>query len=140
MSDAKAFLDTNLFIYLYSDSDTSKKEQVIKSINQYERFVSTQVLNEFCSVCIRKLRLPIASIRDALKEIKNTCNLILIDDATVEMALDFNEKYGYSYYDCLMLASALESGCQYLFSEDMADGQKIESSLIIKNIFNNESL
>ena len=46
MNDVKAFIDTNLFIYLYSDTDASKRECVSRTINQYERFVSTQVLKE----------------------------------------------------------------------------------------------
>ena len=47
MSDGKAFLDTNLFVYLYSDTDAYKKERVLSIIDKYECFVSTQVLNEF---------------------------------------------------------------------------------------------
>lgn len=135
MSDVKAFLDTNLFIYLYSDSDIAKKEQVIGAINQYERFVSTQVLNEFCNVCIRKLKLPTSSVHNAVKEIMNTCNLIVVDNETVSAALRLHEKYSYSYYDSLMLASALECGCQYILSEDMSDRQLIEGSLTVMNIF-----
>jgi len=135
MKDAKAFLDTNLFVYLYSNTDVFRKEQVILTINQYERFVNTQVLNEFCNVCIRKLKLPITSVRSAIMEIKGTCNLAIVDDKTVIIALGFHEKYKYSFYDSLMLASALECGCQYLLTEDLADGQKIEGGLTIKNIF-----
>ena len=135
MSDGRAFLDTNLFVYLYSATDVEKREQVVRTINQYERFASTQVLNEFCNVCVRKLKLPVTSVLEAVIEIKNICNIAIVDDTTVMTALRYHEKYGYSYYDSLMLASALESGCQYLFSEDMADGQEIEKRLIIKNIF-----
>jgi predicted nucleic acid-binding protein len=50
-------------------------------------------------------------------------------------ALVYHEKYKFSYYDCLMIASALKTECQCLLSEDMADGQLIEGRLIIKNIF-----
>jgi len=139
MSDSKAFLDTNLFVYLYSDTDAPKKAQVLQTINKYERFVSTQVLNEFCNVCIRKLKLPVASVLNAIVEIMDTCNQIIVDDETVISALGYHEKYGYSYYDSLMLASALESGCRYFLSEDMADGQVIEGVLTIKNIFNGEA-
>ena len=104
-------------------------------INQYERYISTQVLNEFCNVSIRKLKLPIASVREAVKEMTNLCNQITINEETVDNALVFHEKYGYSYYDCLMIASALESGCKYLLSEDLSDGQVLEGSLTVKNIF-----
>ena len=137
MSDVKAFLDTNLLVYLYSDSDVSKRQLVVQTINKYERFVSTQVLNEFCNVCIRKLKLPVSDIHNAIQEICNTCNLVYIDDKTVIKALGNHERYGFSYYDSLIIASALESDCSYLLSEDMADGQIIENQLTIANIFSN---
>ena len=60
---------------------------------------------------------------------------MIVDDYTVIKALEQHEKYGYSYYDSLIISSALESECSYLLSEDMADGQLIEGSLAIKNIF-----
>jgi predicted nucleic acid-binding protein len=135
MSDGKAFLDTNLFVYLYSPTDHVKRSCVIKVLNQYDCFVSTQVLNEFCNVCLRKLKLPIADIEKAVHEILDACGLVLVDEETVSSALRHHKAYGYSYYDCLMLASALESSCERLFSEDMADGQQIENTLLIKNPF-----
>jgi len=135
MSDIKAFLDTNLFVYLYSGTDADKKSCVANAINQYERFVSTQVLNEFSNVCIRKLGMPVSDVKKAVLEICEICNLVVVDDATVLAALGKHETYGYAFYDCLIIASALESGCSYLLSEDMADGQIIDGSLTIKNIF-----
>lgn len=131
----RAFLDTNLFVYLYSDTDTDKRAKVIRAINQYECFVSTQVLNEFCSVCIRKLKLSVVSIEKAIDEIRSACNLILVDDATVLAALRIYEQYGYNFYDCLILASALESECRHLLSEDMASGHAVDGALTIRNIF-----
>jgi len=135
MSDDKAFIDTNLIVYLYSDTDLVKKKRVVQAINEYERFVSTQVLNEFSNVCIRKLSLPLSAVRSAIAEICKICNLVIIDDKTVLEAIRHHGKYGYSYYDSLIIASALESGCRYLLSEDMADGQVVDEHLVIKNIF-----
>jgi predicted nucleic acid-binding protein len=135
MNGVKAFLDTNLFVYLYSGTDIARHNRVVWAINQYDCFVSTQVLNEFCHVCIRKLKLPLLAIEKSVAEILDACNLVFIDDITVMAALRQHEKYGYSYYDCLMIASALESGCQYLLSEDMAEGQVIGEAVTIKNIF-----
>jgi predicted nucleic acid-binding protein len=140
MSDVKAFVDTNLLVYLYSDTDVSKKEHIIQTIDVYERFVSTQVLNEFCNVCIRKLKLPLSAVQNAVEEICNACNLVIIDDSTVRKALELHERYGYSYYDSLIIASALECGCSILLSEDMADGQIIDENLAIKNIFVNKAM
>jgi predicted nucleic acid-binding protein len=139
MSAAKAFVDTNIFVYLYSDTEVTKQQQVWRGINKFDRVISTQVLNEFCNVCIRKIKLPLSEVKQAVVEICDTCNLDIVDDVTVIKALELHEKYGYSYYDCLMIASALEAGCQYLLSEDMTDGQIIEGNLTIKNIFANEN-
>ncbi|MCL1941141.1 MAG: hypothetical protein FWG09_04290 [Synergistaceae bacterium] len=56
-------------------------------------------------------------------------------DTNVTKTLDIHEKYRYSYYDSLIIASALEHDCQYLLTEDMANGQVIEGQLTIQNIF-----
>jgi len=51
-------------------------------------------------------------------------------------ALSLKDRYGYSYYDCLMLASALEGNCRVIYTEDMSDGQMIDGALEIINPFN----
>jgi predicted nucleic acid-binding protein len=135
MSADRAFIDTNVFAYLYSDSEPDKQKRAEQEISGYERFISTQVLNEFCNVGIRKLKLPLPIIRESLDQICDACNVIYIDEDTVTRALDIHERYNYSYYDSLMVASALEGGCRYLFSEDMSDGQVIEGILTVRNIF-----
>jgi predicted nucleic acid-binding protein len=61
--------------------------------------------------------------------------VVYIYEDTIEKALAIHEKYKYPYYDSLIVASALEHECQYLLSEDMADGQVIEGRLTIQNIF-----
>jgi len=50
-------------------------------------------------------------------------------------ALSLKEKYNYSWWDSLVLASALENGCQIVYSEDMQHGQIIENCLKIVNPF-----
>ncbi|MDR1019338.1 MAG: PIN domain-containing protein [Synergistaceae bacterium] len=135
MNADRAFLDTNLFVYLYSETDSVKRERVLAAINTFDRVVSTQVLNEFCGVALRKLRHPVQAVKNALGEICETCRLAAIDETIIMKALDVHERYGYSYYDSLIIASALEQKCRYLLSEDMNDGQVIEGYLTIKNIF-----
>jgi predicted nucleic acid-binding protein len=60
---------------------------------------------------------------------------VAVRQNTIKKALALNERYEYSYYDCLIIASSLEAGCKYLFSEDMQHGQIIENSLKIINPF-----
>jgi|GEM_PF-2840109 len=56
-------------------------------------------------------------------------------------ALDYHFKYSISYYDALMVVSAMDANCKYLISEDMQDGLIIDKKLQILNIYNHtESL
>jgi len=135
MNDAKAFFDTNILIYMYSDHETEKKQKALKEFENSERFVSTQVLTEFCNICLKKLHFPVSNIDNALSEIIDTCSMVVVDDTDLRHALSLQDKYKYSFYDSLVIESALEAGCNYLFSEDMQDGQIIEGFLEIRNIF-----
>ena len=140
MSVGKAFLDTNIFVYLYSETEIYKRARISSVINAYHRVISMQVLKEFCNVCIHKMKLPVPFIKDAVEEICETCELLEVNYLTVVKALDVHEKYWYAYYDSLIIASALEHDCLYLLTEDMSNGQVIEGRLTIKNIFTMEML
>jgi predicted nucleic acid-binding protein len=135
MNAVKAFIDTNLLVYLYSHTEQDKSRTVVDVLCKHECIISTQVLNEFCHVCIRKMKISPADVKKAIMEIIAVCRLAYIKEQEIFLALKIQNDYGYSYYDSLIIASALESGCQYLFSEDMADGQMIENKVRIKNIF-----
>lgn len=44
-------------------------------------------------------------------------------------------KYGYNFYDALVVAAALEASCTTLYPEDLQDGQVINQQLTIRNPF-----
>ncbi len=135
MPAARAFVDTNVLAYLFSKDEPQKRERSIQSINDYDCHVSTQVLNEFCSICTRKWHFPARDISRALDKICSFAALWPVNFANVKSAVLLHEKYGYAYYDCLILASALACDCEYLLSEDLNDGQVVEGRLTIKNIY-----
>lgn len=54
---------------------------------------------------------------------------------TIILACSIAERYGFSFYDSLIIASALESDCTTLYTEDLHDGQVLEGVLIIRNPF-----
>jgi len=98
--------------------------------------ISTQILNEASNVWTKKYKLREDVIKKYLKNVEKVCDeLIIIQNKTVYKALELKEKYSFAYYDCLMLSSALESGCDTIFTEDMNDGQEIEGKLMIVNPF-----
>lgn len=61
--------------------------------------------------------------------------LTYLELQTINQALKLAKKYRYSYFDSLILASALEHDCSILYSEDMQHQQLIENKLTIYNPF-----
>jgi predicted nucleic acid-binding protein len=135
MRGDKAFVDTNVLAYLFSEDEPLKRERSIRVFNEYDCYISTQVLNEFCNICTRKWKLPANDILRAIEKICRCGGLCVVNSETVKEAVILHDKYGYAYYDCLIISSALERDCKYLLTEDLADGQVIENRLIVLNIF-----
>jgi predicted nucleic acid-binding protein len=79
--------------------------------------------------------MPPCAIGNAIDEIANACSVATISIGIVKNALQLHSRYGYSYYDCLMLASALALDCKYLFTEDMQNGHIVDKTLTIVNPF-----
>lgn len=131
----KVFIDTNVLIYGYSEDEPDKRQRAIDCVRSGEAWISTQVLNETINVLKRKFSLSYSQIRDAVQELSEGFPIVLVSVNTIEMALNLAERYQYSYFDSLILASALEAGCQILYSEDLQDGQRIENQLMIINPF-----
>jgi predicted nucleic acid-binding protein len=105
------------------------------AINTFDCFISTQTLNEFSNVALRKIGLTIQDTEEYLDDMEDACTLLTVSSSTVRYALELHGRYSFSYFDSLMLASALQAKCNLFLSEDMADGMVIEDTLTIKNIF-----
>ena len=135
MSD-KAFLDTNVLIYFYSEDDEHKRDAAYNILNVHTCVTSIQALNESSNVWFNKYKWNAAKIEEHLKNIELVCDEVIpIHRDTISKAIILKDRYAYSYYDCLMLASALESDCKIIYTEDMSDGQIIENKLKIINPF-----
>ncbi len=129
-----AFLDTNVFVYAVMQDDP-RSDEAEKLIAEGGT-VSVQVLNEFAAVVRRKIKMPRDEVRFAVENIRSLCpDPLPITIDTHQEALAIAEKYGYRIYDALVVASALEANCTTLYSEDMQDGQVINSRLTIRNPF-----
>jgi len=132
--NASAFFDTNVFVYaiVQDDPRSQKAEELIADGGT----VSVQVLNEFAAVARRKSDMPWGEVRFAIENIRALCpDPLPITFDIHQAALAIAEKYGYRIYDALIVASALETRCTILYSEDMQDGQVIEGRLTIRNPF-----
>ena len=127
------FFDTNILIYAVSGADA--RAATAQRLLAGGGHISVQVLNEFAAVARRKLKKSWTEISAALEDIRSVCEpaaplTVSIHEAAVKIA----EEHGYPIYDALILAAALDAGCDTLYSEDMRDGQKI-GPITIRNPF-----
>ena len=129
----RAFFDTNVLIYsLGKDSRARRAEQLLSQGG----VVSVQILNEFSDVARRKIRMSWEEVREALRVIQVFCpDPVPITMDTHEHALIIAERHQIRIYDALILASALETNCTTLYTEDLQDGQVIQKQLTIRNPF-----
>ncbi len=130
---ADRFFDTNVLLYLLS-AEPGRADRV-EEVLAAGGTISVQVLNEFTSVALRKLGMKVAEVREALAPIIDVCQVIALTTQIHQRGLAVAERYRFSFYDALIVAAALESGCTTLFSEDLQDGQVIEQTLTVRNPF-----
>jgi predicted nucleic acid-binding protein len=136
----KYFFDTNILIYAFDDTNSEKnrcaKELIEKHLRNNSFVVSSQVVQEFCNGALKKFQQKIPA--NELIEFLNTillpnCNHYPNPDFYTS-ALRLYQTNSLSYYDSLIIQGAIESGCNILFSEDLADAQKF-GPVTIRNPF-----
>jgi len=134
----RIFIDTNIFVYSAVEDtiNLNKRNKAIELIQgeEYEIIVSTQVINEFYTILIRN-GISDADIQERIFEIVENAVLTNVTFKTIQYAWGIREQYKYSYWDSLIVASALENNCLILYTEDFQDGQIIEKKLKIINPF-----
>ena len=137
----KIFIDTNLWVYAYTSKDLDKRNKARDILFEYAEniVISTQVVNEFSFVMLRKFKIDIKDLNTIVKRMIKNYEVSLIYYSTIEKAFDLIQKYNFSYYDSLIVSSALENECSVLYSEDMHHGLVVENKLKIINPFKEEN-
>ena len=134
----KIFIDTNLWIYLYADASDREKTQKISGLidKHFEDInISTQVLGEVFNVLTKKALKEKEEARQMILDLVSNFSVAEILQPSVMKAIDLSFLYGYSYWDSLILATAIDNGCSILYTEDMQDGQVVDGKLKILNPF-----
>jgi predicted nucleic acid-binding protein len=134
---AKAFLDTNLWVYFYT-KDPLEKTKIVSNLiteNRHSLILSTQILGELYNVLTRKKLFTKPQTASIIKTLVNTFLIHDIDSLKVLKAIEISDRYGYTYWDSLILSTALLSYCTILYSEDMQHSQQIEGAISILNPF-----
>lgn len=133
MSD-RIFVDTNVLVYSIAN-DQQKRVVAERVLLNNEIVLSPQVINEFIAVTLRKRILPSEQVISYATKFMQVFEVTAMTRQTISAALDVMTRYQFSYWDSLILAAALESRCQYLYTEDLQDGQEVEEFLKVCNPF-----
>jgi len=122
----RVFLDSNLLVYANDARDPAKQKRAAELIAQHIRegtgVVSTQVLQEYASVALTKLKQEDAAILRVLRLLE-TLAVVGMTPALIRRAVELRRIYGVSFWDAGILAAAEEGDCATLLSEDFNSGQ-----------------
>jgi predicted nucleic acid-binding protein len=133
----RSFLDTNVLVYADAGDEPVKQQRALALIGEHRRagtgVLSTQVLQEYTNVALRKLQLPAALVRERLG-FYSRFEMVITTPGLIANGLDLYTLRGMSFYDALIVQAAIASGCALLLSEDMQDGA-VHSGVRISNPF-----
>lgn len=132
---AKMFIDTNVLIYAYFYDTPEKTALANRVIQGTQVYLSTQVLLEFSNITRKKYGRSWQEISKAIEELTANFNIYVNTQNTILLATQIAERYGFSIFDSLIVAAALESDCTILYSEDLQHQQMIEGKLQVVNPF-----
>ena len=127
----KIFLDSNIIIYAYDKTAGNKCDianQILVDLwNIGNGIISTQVLSEFFVNVTRKIRTPLNAIqaKEIVKDLLKWQVVVNYGNSILNV-IDLQIKYKYSFWDSMILQSAISSDAKILLSEDFSHGQTIE--------------
>ena len=136
----RAFVDTNIFVYALGKSPFPKKitaNQLLNAVTQ--PVINGQVIRELGYNLRKKAGYGEEELREVIRQLHWDCEIMTDHEAIFLRASQLREALGISYWDSLIVASALTAGCDTLYSEDMQHGQVIAGTLTIINPFRTET-
>jgi predicted nucleic acid-binding protein len=131
------FVDTNVLIYAHDRSTGRKHEKAVDLLSRLfaerARAISTQVLIEFYSAATRKLKFKSAEAEEVLIDMAAWAIHRPGHDDLIRAAR-LHRRYNISWWDALIVNSAMELGCDVLWTEDLSHGQRY-GAVTVRNPF-----
>ena len=129
MSGGKVFLDTNVLVYA-QDADVPDKRQrsralIAAVVAAGSGVISTQVLQEFYVIATRKMGVPPLAAKSVVQSFR-LFEVVQLSPDLIEQAIDRSVLSQLSFWDALIVAASVASGCTTIFSEDLNAGQVID--------------
>jgi len=132
----RVFVDTNVLVYRF-DSGAPKKRDVARAefrrlVMERSIVISTQVLQEFFVAATRRLNPPLSSDQaEVVIGYLSRLPVVQISTRTILEAVALHRRFSLSFWDALIVRSALEAGADTLYTEDLQEGQVIEGLPIV---------
>lgn len=133
MKDKPTF-DTNILIYAFGKQD-DKRKHIAKEIIAKCNIISLQVVNETAYVLLRKFNFKAPELDEVIGFMKQNFIITNLNINILDQTLKIADRYGFSFWDSMMVASACDSHCTILYTEDLQHEQLIEGHLQIINPF-----
>ena len=131
-----SFADSNIWLYAFLDEQSDTKASIARRILGDSRpMLSVQVINEICRNLLQKGGLDEVRIRSIIKSFYAYYSVADLTQETLLLGSDLRTRYSFSFWDSLIVAAALQSGAQLLYSEDMQHGLVVDGSLRVVNPF-----
>ena len=135
----RIFIDTNVLVYLFDNDSPDKQkraEEILSDSSKRGKIsISTQVIQEFYVVVTKKLDRPLAPDQayKAVQEI-SSFSVVQIDTELIFFAIQMSQNNKISFWDSLIIQSAISGGAKKLYSEDLQQGRSF-GNLEIENPF-----
>jgi predicted nucleic acid-binding protein len=129
-----SFIDTNILVYAEANDEPAKQSIALALLRRLKLdgggVISTQVLQEFANVALRKMQLDANHVRKQLSA-HQQFEVVQVTPAIIHGALDLHQTRSLSFFDALIVQAASVAGCDILYSEDLNTGEFINGVKIV---------
>ena len=131
------FIDTNIWLYAFINQSTDfvKQTKARTLIQNVQPVVSVQVINEICVNLIKKAKVTEDEISQLIESFYTNYRVIDLTQVILIRASQLRQQYSLSYWDSLIVASALIANVTEIYSEDMQHELVISNQITIINPF-----
>ena len=124
----KYFLDTNFLVYCFSEDEPEKRQKCLdilaRAKDEASFVISTQVLNEFAAVMIKKFNQSPIAVKAIIKDL-SLFEVVNMDTELMLEAIDIHILHQISYWDSLIISGAKSARCAVILTEDLNHDQEV---------------
>ena len=124
----KYFLDTNFLVYCFSEDEPEKRQKCLdilaRAKDEASFVISTQVLNEFAAVMIKKFNQSPIAVKAIIKDL-SLFEVVNMDTELILEAIDIHILHQISYWDSLIISGAKSARCAVILTEDLNHDQEV---------------